>query len=273
MTALDAPLEVIDLRQRPFEDLRVLRARLNALSPDDIFGFCDAVTRNRTGPYVIASQNMHGVHTYLTDPSFAELHEHPRSLVHIDGTPLLWLGRLKGYDLTNDHRTGCIDWIPDLLERAVERQWSVFYLGSTDDVVERGAEELRRRHPGLELHTRHGFFDADPTSDENGEVVQHINAIAPDILLVGMGMGRQERWILDNLDVIDAQVVITTGAMMDLVAGELRMAPRWLGPIGLEWAFRLFDDAPRVAFRYLIEPWLILYHLARGRGRRRRNPR
>jgi len=267
MTTIEASPEVIDLRESQFVDLRVLGARLNALSPDDIFRFCIEVTRFRSGPFVIASQNMHGVHTYLTDDNFASLHEHPRTLVHIDGTPLVWLGRMKGYDLTNDHRTGCIDWIPDLLDLAIDQHWRVFYLGSTNDVVERGADELRARHPGLNLRTRHGYFDSAPDSLENYRVVREINDYQPDILLVGMGMGRQERWILDNLDVLDAQVVITTGAMMDLVAGELRMAPRWLGPLGLEWAFRLWDDAPRVAHRYLVEPWLILWELARGGGR------
>ena len=270
MTTIEASPEVIDLREPKFVDLRVLGARLNALSPDDIFRFCVDVTRARSGPYVIASQNMHGVHTYLTDDAFAALHEHPQTLVHIDGTPLLWLGRMKGYELSTEHRTGCIDWIPELLDLAVDQDWKIFYLGSTESVVERGADELRRRHPGLDLRARHGYFDPAPDSLENWRVVREINDNAPDILLVGMGMGRQERWILDNLELIDAQVIITTGALMDLVAGELRMAPRWLGPVGLEWAFRLWDDAPRVAHRYLVEPWLILYRLARGAGRRPR---
>ncbi|MGI9600561.1 MAG: WecB/TagA/CpsF family glycosyltransferase [Acidimicrobiales bacterium] len=268
MTTLEASPEVIDLREPQFIDLRVLRTRLNALSPEDIFQFCIDVTTSRSGPYVIASQNMHGVHTYLTDQAFAALHEHPRTLVHIDGTPLLWLGRMKGYELSGRHRTGCIDWIPDLLDLAIVRGWKVFYLGSTDEVCERGSLELLDRHPGLDLRTRNGYFDAAPDSPENWRVVHEINDYAPDILLVGMGMGRQERWIHDNIEVLDAQVVITTGAMMDLVAGELRMAPRWLGPLGLEWMFRLWDDAPRVAHRYLVEPWLILYRLARGAGRR-----
>ena len=268
MTSIEATPEVIDLREPQFVDLRVLRTRLNALSPEDILQFSDDVIRTRSGPYVVASQNMHGVHTYLTDPSFAALHEHPRTLVHIDGTPLLWLGRMKGYDLASRHRTGCIDWIPDLLDVAVARGWKVFYLGSTDSVVEKGAATLRKRHPGLDLATRNGYFDADPESLENWRVAREINDFAPDILLVGMGMGRQESWILDNLALLDAQMIITVGAMMDLVAGELRMAPRWLGPLGLEWVFRLWDDAPRVAHRYLVEPWFILYRLARGAGRR-----
>ena len=250
-----------------FVDFRVLRARVNALCREDLYDFCTTVIDAGAGPHVIASQNLHGVHTYLSDPAFAALHEDPRTVVHIDGTPLLWLGRMKGYPLTGEHRTGCIDWVPGLLSLAVARRWRVFYLSSTEAVAEDGTDLLRSEYPGIDLTARDGYFDADPASLDSRRIRNRINQVAPDLLLVGMGMGRQERWILDNLDHLDARVIITTGAMMDLIAGELRMAPRWLGPLGLEWLFRLIDDTPRTAGRYLIEPFQIAYRLARGAGR------
>ena len=83
-----------------------------------------------------------------------------------------------------------------------------------------------------------------------------------------MGMGRQERWIRDNLDLVDARVIITTGAMMELVAGELPVPPRWLVPLGLEWLYRLVDDPRRTAHRYLVEPFLLLREIARRRPAR-----
>ncbi len=251
-------------------DLRVLGARLNALRVGDILDICQRAIAERSAPRVIASQNMHGLHTYLTDSGFRALHEHDQTLVHIDGTPLLWMGKLKGYDIDYEHRTGCIYWVPEMFDRAAEEGWRVFYLGSTPDVADEGLRRIRQAHPGLDIVGRDGFFDADPMSEENRAVVEEINAAQADILLVGMGMGRQERWILQNLQRLDVRVVVTTGAMMELIAGTLNRAPEWLGPLGLEWAFRLYDNAPAVARRYFVEPWLIGFNSLRRSRRRRR---
>jgi N-acetylglucosaminyldiphosphoundecaprenol N-acetyl-beta-D-mannosaminyltransferase len=73
-----------------------------------------------------------------------------------------------------------------------------------------------------------------------------------------MGMPRQERWILENRDDIDANVIFPSGATLDYIAGAKPMAPRWMGALGLEWAFRLATEPRRLAVRYLVEPWGLL---------------
>lgn len=68
-------------------------------------------------------------------------------------------------------------------------------------------------------------------------------------------MPRQEKWIQQNRNDIDANVILPSGATLDYVAGTKRMAPRWMGVLGLEWAFRLATEPRRLAYRYLVEPW------------------
>lgn len=102
---------------------------------------------------------------------------------------------------------------------------------------------------------------------ENERVLARINAWHPDILLVGMGMGRQERWVLENRDRLDVPVVAVCGACIEYFAGSVKTAPRWLGPLGLEWAFRLLSDPRRFAWRYLVEPWLAIAFLVRPNSR------
>jgi N-acetylglucosaminyldiphosphoundecaprenol N-acetyl-beta-D-mannosaminyltransferase len=77
-----------------------------------------------------------------------------------------------------------------------------------------------------------------------------------------MGVPRQEQWIQENRDAIDANVILPSGATLDFIAGAKRMAPRWMGAIGLEWAFRLATEPRRLASRYLVEPWGLLSAVA-----------
>lgn len=241
------------------EETSAFGCRLHAIDEPTMFGMIDrSISDNER--VIVASQNMHGVHTHLTTPAFRLLHDSPETKVHIDGTPVLWLAKLNGDDVGYEHRTGCIDWVPELFALAAQRTWRIYHLGSTDEALDAGLAEIRSTHPSLLIEGRNGFFDADPSSQQNREVVEKINAADPDILLVGMGMGRQEQWILQNKERLNAPVIITTGAMIKLLAGELNMAPRWLGPLGLEWVFRLYDNFGETAQRYLVEPFHILWN-------------
>jgi N-acetylglucosaminyldiphosphoundecaprenol N-acetyl-beta-D-mannosaminyltransferase len=103
----------------------------------------------------------------------------------------------------------------------------------------------------------------DPDGSENKSVLQQIADFQPHLLMVGMGMPRQELWIEANLNAIQANVILATGAVLDYVAGVIPTPPRWSGPLGLEWAFRLASEPKRLTPRYLIEPWTILRVIAR----------
>lgn len=243
---------------------RVFGFKITPMTDDDILALvARAVAAERQ--VVIASQNTHGMYVYLTEDAFRTLHERPDTYVHIDGTPLVWLGKLFGLPVSMKHRTAVIDWLTLLLRRARERQWRVFYLGSNGEVCQRGLRRLRDAVPGVALDGRDGYFDATHGSADNQALIAQINAYRPHVLLVGMGMGRQERWIVENADALQVNCIATIGACMELVAGALPMAPRWLGTIGMEWAFRLLSSPRRVGWRYLGEPWVILWLLLRNR--------
>jgi N-acetylglucosaminyldiphosphoundecaprenol N-acetyl-beta-D-mannosaminyltransferase len=167
------------------------------------------------------------------------------------------LGRVAGIDIERSVRVTYIDWLPMIMERATARKWRVFYLGSRPGVAQRGVAILREKNVGLEMVSRHGFFD--PNGAGNDQVLSEIRAFSPDILLVGMGMPRQEHWILDNLDRLGPMAVLPCGASIDYVAGEIPTPPRWTGRIGVEWLYRLVVEPSRLWKRYLLEPWSIVF--------------
>ena len=178
---------------------------------------------------------------------------------YLDGMPLVALGRLYGYPLQRDQRVTNTDWFAPLMKLAAGKGWRVFNLGSPKHVADKGAAELRRLYPELQFEVQDGYFDASRDSAENEALVERINAYHPDLLMVGMGMPRQELWTQENYARLDAYVILSSnGAALDYFAGAVPTPPRWSGRWGLEWFFRLVNEPRRLYSRYLIEPWYVL---------------
>lgn len=204
---------------------------------------------------IIAHHNLHSVYLYHRDGRMRDFYARAQ-VAHIDGMPLIWLGRLLGYPLYRTQRVTYVDWVHPLMREAHARGWRIFYLGSKPGVASQAAQILMAQFPGLEIHTRHGYFDMN--GPENESVLAEIRHVHPDILMVGMGMPRQERWIVENLERIEACAILTSGACFDYIAGAIPTPPRWMGHIGLEWLFRLLTEPQRLWRRYLVEPCFLL---------------
>ncbi|MGH9293479.1 MAG: WecB/TagA/CpsF family glycosyltransferase [Acidimicrobiales bacterium] len=196
-----------------------------------------------------------------TDPIFRSLYERC-DLVFIDGMPIVVIARLSGYRVNPSHRLAVLDWIWPLLALAEERHWGVAHVGSKEPYLSSVRSQVARRHPSLALTLVPGFFDHSAGSRESAEVVSAVNTAAPHVLLVGMGMPLQERWLTAHLALLEVPVVITVGGVLGFLGGERRPAPRWLGALGLEWCYRLVTEPRRLARRYLVEPWALLPSLA-----------
>ena len=211
-------------------------------------------TRERT---IIASLNLHGIYMHQRCGALRALHEDPRTIVHVDGISVIWLARLQGHRIATSRRTAWIDWLPSLLALAEKHRWRIFHLGGSEAVLRAGLARLREEHPGLVIDGRPGFFEA----WNDAAVLDEVNRFAPDFLIVGMGMGRQESWIVEYFDRLDVPCIATAGACLEYFAGEAPMPPRVLGLLGLEWFYRLLTNPRRFAWRYLGEPWFAIYAL------------
>jgi N-acetylglucosaminyldiphosphoundecaprenol N-acetyl-beta-D-mannosaminyltransferase len=172
--------------------------------------------------------------------------------------PLVALCRLAGVAALREHRVTLNDFIWPLLTLAANEGWRVFYVGSDSAVSRAGSAEIRRRLPHIRLESHHGFFQ---TQHEGAEAARAVAAFRPQLVLVGMGMGRQERWILQNLHTLAPACVVTVGACMEYIAGAVRTPPRWMGRAGCEWLFRLAENPSRFWYRYCVEPWFVLAYL------------
>jgi N-acetylglucosaminyldiphosphoundecaprenol N-acetyl-beta-D-mannosaminyltransferase len=149
------------------------------------------------------------------------------------------------------HRTTPPEWIGTMLE-SLGLKASIFWLGGAPDVVAKAASRYEARFDVRTVGVQHGFFDMSPNSSDTLELIERINRAAPTILLVNMGMPRQERWLWENWDRLNPCVAITAGALVDHAAGHVRRPPRWVANLGIEWLVRLMREPRRLWRRYLL---------------------
>jgi len=185
-------------------------------------------------------------------------------VVFCDGAGVMVGARILGHHIPQ--RITYADWVWQLAEFAEPQGFTFFFLGARPGVAAKAAHCLRERFPKLRIvGTHHGYFNKTPGSPENEAVVQKINAVKPNILIVGFGMPLQERWLMENCNRIEANVALTGGAVFDYVSGELRRGPRWMTDHRLEWLARLIIEPRRLWKRYLIGNPLFLARVIKQR--------
>jgi N-acetylglucosaminyldiphosphoundecaprenol N-acetyl-beta-D-mannosaminyltransferase len=211
---------------------------------------------------LIGSGNVHAFNLAYKERYFWEFFNR-LELIRIDGAGVRLAGRILGHELPP--RMTWADFAWDLAEYCSRQQHSIFFLGAKEGVAVEAADRLRERYPCRIVGTHHGYFDKTPGSAENNAVISEINALKPDILVVGFGMPLQERWLMENWDSLDVNVALTGGAVFDYISGNLTRAPRWMTDNGLEWLGRLMIEPRRLWRRYIIGNPLFISRVVRQR--------
>jgi N-acetylglucosaminyldiphosphoundecaprenol N-acetyl-beta-D-mannosaminyltransferase len=167
-----------------------------------------------------------------------------------DGQPLVWAINALG------HRLSKRVYGPELMARACSRAASTgqrFYLygGRDQSALFQLALSLRRHHPGIKIVGGYSPPHRPLTETERSSVVSAINAARPDVVWVGIGVPKQEKWMAEMRPLLDAPVLVGVGAAFDFHAGLVPQAPNLLQEAGLEWAYRLVHEPRRLWRRYL----------------------
>lgn len=251
-----APRRPYRLARRPEERVRVLGGTVDLVRPEEVFHFVTGKLEAGQSA-IVANHNLHSLYLIGQDPRIGEFYE-AADLIEVDSTPLIFWARLVGRASRRFHRCTYLDWRDAFWALASRKGWKVFFVGGAPGVGEKAVERIRQDWPNACIETHHGYFDATSGSAQNETVLAKIRDYAPDIVLVGMGMPRQEIWTLENHKAYGPAATFTVGGAFDYEAGVQKAAPRWMGPLGLEWLFRLTADPQRLFFRYCVEPWSLI---------------
>ncbi len=205
------------------------------------------ISAGARGQYV-AVTGMHGVTEAQHNRNlFRALRE--ASLVVADGTPLVWMGRLRGHAMPR--RVYGPELMLTFCRETAECGYRHFLYGGAPGVPERLAERLREVCPGIRIVGTWSPPYRALTEKEEREFQQLIKAAAPDVLWVGLSTPKQEQWMAGHRD-LRVSVMVGVGAAFDFHAGRVRQAPSWVREHGLEWLFRLLQEPRRLWRRYLL---------------------
>ncbi|UVJ38239.1 WecB/TagA/CpsF family glycosyltransferase [Arthrobacter sp. CJ23] len=257
---------MIPVRQR----VPVLDVDATPLRVDELIAVLEGfVAEGRTR--TVLGHNLHSVTLFHSSAGFRALYE-GSDVVLLDGAPvaMLW-GRVhkRGPQALGDgpmeYRLGSTDWVPAL--GGVQGLERIAVIGAGADANAKAVERLRGIVPGAEVVGMPGEGWDGGVEDR---AVAWLQGFRPQLVLLGLGMPLQESVLSRRLDTLPPAVYCAVGGAIEQIAGIQKLAPRWLGRLGLEWAWRLVLHPGRVAYRVFIEPWKLAGLLLRRRIVRRR---
>ena len=174
------------------------------------------------------------------------------ALVVPDGAGTVWAARHLGHAMPE--RVAGYDLAQELLRCAPAEGRRVYFFGSAPGVAEKAKAKAEQLYPGIEIvGVRNGFF----SPADNAAIIAEIRAARPDLLLVALGVPKQEKWIAAHLAELDVPVAIGVGGTLDVMAGVMKRAPHWMQKAKLEWLFRGLMQ-PKRAGRLLALPKFVL---------------
>ncbi len=177
-------------------------------------------------------------------------------LVLADGHPIIWASRLLGRPLPE--RVPGSDLVPRLFKSLnANEPVRIFLLGAAPGVAQRAAENIHQTFPGAQVVGTYSpplGFEKDEF--ENALILGRIALVQPDVVVVGLGAPKQELWVHQHCDKMDAKVALCVGATIDFLAGEKKRAPKWMQNCGVEWMHRMLSEPKRLIKRYAKDAWV-----------------
>ena len=210
----------------------------------------DAAIEKKRG--LVVTPNVDHVMGMQKDEAMFELY-HRAMFRFADGMPLVWFSKcLRGKSLP-ERVTGA-DLLPEVARLAAQNGLKLFFLGGLPGVAEKAAFKLEQHNPLLRVAGVYSPpFGFEKDDAESERIVAMINDSGADILFVGVGAPKQEKWAARYMANLDVGPILGVGAAFDFAAGTIKRAPLWVRCIGMEWFWRLMQEPDRLWRRYILQ--------------------
>lgn len=240
----------------------ILGVAVDSITMEEAVDRIETYMDERTG-VLIATANAEMILRATHDPDLMQI-LNQAALVVPDGAGTVWAAHHLGEEMPE--RVAGYDLAQRLMKDAPAQHRRIFFFGSAPSVAEKAKAKAERLYPGIEIvGTRNGFF----SESDVPAIVEQIRSAKPDLLLVALGVPKQEKWLQKHLSELEVPVSIGVGGTLDVMAGVMKRAPRWMQKAKLEWLFRGMMQ-PKRAGRLMALPKFVLkvhgYKSSRSHG-------
>lgn len=193
-----------------------------------------------TGQHTVFTPNPEIIMEAQKDPEMMGILK-KADLVVADGIGVVLASKILKVP-TLPERVGGFDLMQNVLGKIKDKDIRVYFLGSKPGVAEQALKNMEKEYPGIKIvGASDGYFK----KEDEAELINHINGLGVNLLLVGLGAPRQEKWINQHLEELGANVAVGVGGSLDVMAGVVKRAPEIYQKLGLEWFYRLITNPTR----------------------------
>lgn len=230
--------------------MKFMNTEVDSLNMAEVLDRIDKLIQIKKNSYVV-TPNVDHIVQLEKDSELQKVYKNA-DLILADGKPLIWISNY--YKTPIKEKVSGSDLFPLLCEMAGEKGYKMFFLGAAEGVAARAATNLKKRYSNLEVAGVYSPpFGFEENEKEVEKILQMIIKSNVDILIVGLGAPKQEKFIFKYHDRLNVPISLGLGASLDFEAGNIKRAPKWMQKSGLEWLFRITQDPRRMFKRYIID--------------------
>lgn len=238
--------------------VRIAGIHIDNLSMDECIGRIEDLIKKGKKSYIVTPNVDHLV-KLQQDEEFMKAYENAEMVV-ADGVPIIWASKFLGMPLKE--KISGSDLFPELCKVSAEKGYRLFFLGAREGVAGQAASNIRKKLNKIKIvGVCSPPFGFEKDKDKNDKIIKMINETAPDILFVGVGAPKQEKWIYENLNELNIKVAVGVGASFDFAADTIKRAPVFMQKMGLEWFWRFIKEPGRLFKRYFIDDMRFIFIL------------
>lgn len=230
--------------------MKFMNTEIDNLTMKETIDEIDKLIKKDKNAFVV-TPNVDHIVKLETDKELQEVYK-DADLILTDGKPLIWIS--KFYKTPIKEKISGSDLFPLLCEMAAEKGYNMFFLGAGEGVANKAAQNLTNKFPKLNIvGTYSPPFGFEKDKKEIEKIINMVNKANTQILIVGLGCPKQEKFIHKYRKELNVPISLGLGASLDFEAGNIKRAPKWMSDNGLEWLYRLSKEPKRMFKRYIVD--------------------
>ena len=235
--------------------IKFMNTCIDNLTMSETLNEIDKLIQKKNCSYVV-TPNVDHIVRLEKDAELQKVYKNA-SLILTDGKPLIWIS--KWYRTPIKEKISGSDLFPKVCELSANKNYTMYLLGAAEGVADTAARNLMKKYPGLNIvGTYSPPFGFEKNEQEINKIKAQIKDVHPDILIVGLGCPKQEKFMYYHCKELGVPISFGLGASIDFEAGNIKRAPKWMSEHGLEWLYRITQDPKRLVKRYLVDDMKIV---------------